>query len=72
MLEPAIEDETLPRNNESQTSMQTKSSLAGGYINCHQKRVTTQILTPNLKSLLIYGHCDKCGGFKIRPREEGW
>lgn len=36
MLEPATEDETLPRNRESQTSMQTKSSLADAYINCHQ------------------------------------
>lgn len=37
MLEPATEDETLPRNSESQTSVQTKSALADGYANCHQK-----------------------------------
>lgn len=72
MLEPVTEDETLPRNSESQTSVQTKSSLADGYINCHQKRVAAQILTPNLKSLLIYRHCGKFGNFKIRLREEGW
>lgn len=50
MLEPATEDETLPRNSESQTSVQTKSALADGYANCHQKRVAAQIPTPNLKS----------------------
>lgn len=36
MLQPATEDETLPRNTEIQTSTQTKPSLANGYINCHQ------------------------------------
>lgn len=51
MLEPATEDETLPRNNESQTSVQTKSSLAGGYINRHQK--TSNYTITNSKSEIL-------------------
>lgn len=53
--------------------MQTKSPLASGYINCHQRWVTTRILILHLKCTLIYEQCPKCGVFfKIRPRKEGW
>lgn len=64
MLRPAAEDETLPRNTEIQTSMQTKRSLASGYVNCHPRWGTRHTLTLHMKCTLIYEQCGKCGVFK--------